>query len=122
MTLLLFFILKALRCSNFMKSVHKVTVCKRLLAEEGLHQGGLFNLTRFICKRGGNPSVCSAASGILQQDTETLLGMFLEEICALQSTLLLARCGFVTAGLMNHFRKLGISRAEGWGVVECDSV
>lgn len=105
-----------------MKFVHKVAVCKRLLAEEGLHQGGLSNPTRFISKQGGNPSVCSAASGMLHQDTETLLVMFLEQICALQSTLLLSRCRFVTAGLMNRFRELGISRAEGWSVVECDSV
>lgn len=96
-----------------MKSVHKVAACKRLLTEEGLNQGGLSIPTRSTCKCGGNPSVCSAASGILHQDSETLLGMFLEEICGLQSTLLLSRCQFVTAELMNRFRELGISRAEG---------
>lgn len=38
--------------------------------------------------------------------------MFLGEICALQSTLLLSRCRFVTAGLTNCFRELKINRAE----------
>lgn len=96
MTLLPFFFhFPALHCSYFIKSVHRVAVCKRLLAEEGLNQGGLCIPTRLMCKQGGNPSVCSAASGILHQDTETLLGMFLgrfvlsRALCSLQGVSLL---------------------------------
>lgn len=84
MTLFLFFILTL----TVQISWNLYIRLQRLFAEEGLNQDGLSIPTRFICKQGGNTSVCSAASGILHQDTETLLGMFLGEICALQSTLL----------------------------------
>lgn len=84
MTLFLFFILML----TVQISWNLYIRLQRLFAEEGLNQDGLSIPTRFICKQGGNTSVCSAASGILHQDTETLLGMFLGEICALQSTLL----------------------------------
>lgn len=96
MTLLPFFFHpQALHCSNFIKSVLKASVCKRLLAEEGLNQGGLSVPTRLMCKQGQNTSVCSAASGILHQDTETLVGMFLRRfvlsraLCSLQGVSLL---------------------------------
>lgn len=70
-----FFHPHTLHCSNFMKSGQKVAVCKRWVVEEGLNQG-LSIPTRFTCKQGGNTWVCSVASGILHQDTETLLEIF----------------------------------------------